>query len=77
MFYHFIEIIDDMDELNQTENDHKDVINPLILRLVAASLDEGDDPDLAKKMIEVADPDNKGYVTEDDFMNIMQTMGMF
>lgn len=73
VFKYFIDIDDDDDVEDKKER----VITPELLQMVAMSLDEDPDPDLAEKMVEVADITGKGYVTEDDFMKIMQNMGMY
>lgn len=73
VFRYFIDVDDD----NDMEETQEKVITPGLLQMIAMSLDEDPDPDLAEKMVEVADIEGKGFVTEEDFMNIMHSMGMY
>ena len=74
VFTYFLELNDDA---NDDEEEGKRAITSEILRQVAIDLKEEDDPVIAQQMIEVADKEGKGYVTEEDFMNIMKVMGMY
>lgn len=47
------------------------------LRFVASKLSEELDEETARKMIEVADILNKGYVEQDSFMRLMWKLGLY
>lgn len=72
VFNYFIEL----EENDESEERQKRLISAELLQTIALTLGEEFDDELIDKMIEVADKDGKGFISEDDFLEVMKNMGM-
>lgn len=73
VFSYFIEL----EENDESEERQKRIISPELLQTIALTLGEDFDDELIDKMVEVADKDGKGYINEEDFLEVMKNMGMY
>ena len=72
VFNYFIEL----EENDESEERQKRLISADLLQTIALTLGEEFDDELIDKMIEVADKDGKGFISENDFLEVMKNMGM-